>query len=298
LNEVSNASSTLADLPKIGGAAKVCALIGDPIAHSLSPPIHNAAFRLLGMDFAYVPFRVRTNELKAAIEGIRSLGVLGVNVTMPHKTRVVPLLDTIERTALQIGAVNTIVRNNDRLRGYNTDGQAALAVLQSLAGSLPGRRAVILGAGGAARAIVYYLSKTVESIAILNRTRSKASSIASKIGELRGITCRSYGLNKARLQRELGQADLLINTIPPDAFARLGRILIQERLVRQDMVVFDVNYEPKNDFLANAKLAGAKATDGLDMLVRQAALSFTLWTGREAPIDVMREAAIEARATW
>jgi len=297
LNEVSKASAVLASLPKISGAAKVCALIGDPIAHSLSPPIHNAAFRSLGMDFVYVPFRVRTNELKAAIEGIRSLGILGVNVTIPHKTRVLPLLDASERTALQIGAVNTIVRNDDRLRGYNTDGQAALAVLQSLAGSLLGRRAVILGAGGAARAIVYYLSKKVESIAILNRTRSKASSIASKIARLRGITSRSYGLNKASLQRELGQADLLINTIPADAFARLGNILIQEQLVRQDMVVFDVNYKPKNDFLINAKLAGAKATDGLDMLVRQAALSFTLWTGREAPIDIMREAAIQARAT-
>jgi len=249
------------------------------------------------MDFAYVPFRVRTNELKAAIEGIRSLGILGVNVTIPHKRRVLPLLDAVERTALQIGAVNTIVRNDCRLRGYNTDGQAALAALQSLAGSLLGRRAVILGAGGAARAIVYYLSKTVESIAILNRTRSRASSIASKIARLRAITSRSYGLNKASLQRELGQADLLINTIPADAFARLGNILIQEQLIRQDMVVFDVNYKPKNDFLVNAKLAGAKAIDGLDMLVRQAALSFTLWTGREAPIDVMREAAIEARAT-
>jgi len=297
LNKVSKASAVLASLPKISGAARVCAVIGDPIAHSLSPAIHNAAFRSLGMDLVYVPFRVRANELKAAIEGIRSLGVLGVNVTMPHKTRVVPLLDAIEKTALQIGAVNTIVRNDGRLRGYNTDGQAALAVLQSLARSLRGRRAVILGAGGAARAIVYYLSKTVESIAILNRTRSKGSSIASKIARLRGITCRSYGLSKASLERELGQADLLVNTIPADAFARLGNILIQERLVREDMVVFDVNYEPKNDFLVNAKLAGAKATDGLDMLVRQAALSFTLWTGREAPIDIMREAAIQARAT-
>ena len=298
MNKVSKTPAVLASLPKISGAGKVCALIGDPIAHSLSPAIHNAAFRSLGMDFAYVPFRVRANELKAAIEGIRSLGILGVNVTIPHKTRVLPLLDAIEKTALQIGAVNTIVRNDGRLRGYNTDGQAALAVLQSLAGSLSGRRAVILGAGGAARAIVYYLSKAVESIAVLNRTRSKASSIARKIARLRGIACRSYGLNKESLQRGLGKADLLINTIPADAFARFGNILIQERLVRQGMVVFDVSYKPENDFLANAKIAGAKTIDGLDMLVRQAALSFTLWTGREAPIDIMREAAIQARATW
>ncbi len=298
MNRLSTGSATFACLPKISGAAKVCAIIGDPVAHSLSPPIHNAAFRSLGMDLAYVPFRVRTADLGAAIQGIRSLGILGVNVTIPHKTRVLPLLDTIDKTAREIGAVNTIVRNDSKLSGYNTDGQAALAVLQSLAGSLSGRKTVILGAGGAARAIVYYVSKAAENIAILNRTRSKGSSMATKIMKLSGAKCRSYGLNKANLRREVGRADLLINTLPADVFARFDKILLQERLIVQDMLIFDVNYRPENDFLASAKLAGAKAVDGLEMLVRQAALSFTLWTGREAPIDIMREAAIQARATW
>ncbi|WP_455285315.1 shikimate dehydrogenase [[Eubacterium] cellulosolvens] len=298
MNRLSTGSATFTCIPRISGAAKVCAIIGDPVAHSLSPPIHNAAFRSLGMDFVYVPFRVRTGELRAAIQGIRSLGILGVNVTIPHKTRVLTLLDTIDKTALEIGAVNTIVRNDSRLSGHNTDGQAALAVLQSLAGSLSGRKTVILGAGGAARAIVYYVSKAAENIAILNRTRSKRSNMANRIMKLSGVKCRSYGLNKANLRREVDQADLLINTLPADVFARFGKMLIQKRLIRQDMLVFDVNYAPENDFLVGAKLAGARAVDGLEMLIRQAALSFSLWTRREAPIDIMREAAIQARAMW
>lgn len=294
MNDLSN-SAAPQNPERVTGAAKVCALIGDPVAHSLSPPIHNAAFRSLGMDIVYVPFRVRRSELRAAIQGIKALGILGVNVTIPHKTGVIRFLDTIDRTARRIGAVNTIVRTEGGLRGYNTDGQAALEVLQGLGGSLSGRRTLILGAGGAARAILYYISKTVKSITILNRTRSKGSSIATQIARWSGAKCRSYGLNRANLRREASQADLLINTLPVDVFPPFGRTLIEEELVGPDVIVFDANYSPQSDFLANAKLAGAKATDGLDMLVGQAALSFKLWTGRDAPVDVMREAANQAR---
>jgi shikimate dehydrogenase len=191
--------------------------------------------------------------------------------------------------------VNTIVRTSHGLRGYNTDGKAALEVLQGLGGSLSGRRALILGAGGAARAVLYYICKTVKSIAILNRTRSKGSRLAAQIAEWKGAKCRSYGLKIANLRKEASQADLLINTLPIDVFPRFGKTLIEEELVGRDAIVLDVNYNPRSDFLAKAKLAGAKATDGFDMLIGQAALSFKLWTGRDPPIEVMREAADEAR---
>jgi shikimate dehydrogenase len=298
LNGEPKALAELSGLPKILGSTRVCAVIGDPVAHSLSPPIQNAAFRSLDLDFVYVAFRVRTRDLRAAIQEIRSLGLEGANVTIPHKTRVLPLLDAIDGTAREIGAVNTIVRRDGGFCGYNTDGEAAMTALQSLGGSLSGRRAVILGAGGAARAIVYYLSKVVERIAILNRTRSKGSILAAKIRRLGGADCRSYGLDRESLRKQVGQASLLINALPPDAFSRFGKMLSQERLIGQGVIVFDINYSPKNDFLASSELAGAKSADGLDMLVGQAALSFKLWTGREAPIDVMREAAIQARAAW
>jgi len=281
----------------IGGTTRVCAVIGDPIKHSLSPPMHNAAFRSLGMDLVYVAFRVRKDELRAAIEGIRSLGILGVNVTMPHKTRVLRFLDKVDVTAREIGAVNTIVRSDSELHGYNTDGQAALASLASLGCSLSGSAGVILGAGGAARSIAYHLCRVVESLTILNRTRSKASSIAGKARMWSGARCRSHRLDRTSLRQELSEASLLINTLPVHVFPRIGKTLIEQRLVRPGMLVLDINYQSKNDFLAEAKLAGAKVSDGLDMLVRQAALSFRIWTGRDAPIEIMREAAIKARRT-
>lgn len=280
----------------VSGSTRVCAIIGDPIGHTLSPIIHNAAFRSLRLDLVYVPFHVRRSELGAAIEGLRSLGVLGINVTIPHKSQVLRFLDKIENTANKIGAVNTIVTRNARLHGHNTDGEAAITALSRL-GSLSGRKALILGAGGAARAIAYQLSKTADSIVILNRTRSNGTLLASNITEWNGIPSRSNDLNRANLRRETKARDLLINTLPASVFPRFANILIEEHLVTQDMLVMDANYEHENHFLENARLAGAKAIDGLEMLIEQAACSFKLWTGLDAPIDVMRQAAISARAS-
>jgi shikimate dehydrogenase len=282
-------------LHEIGGRTKVCAVIGDPIEHSLSPPIHNAAFRSLGMDFVYVAFRVRGDELTRAMEGFRALGVVGINVTRPHKTSVMHLLDKIERNAREIGAVNTVVNTDGTLRGYNTDGQAALSVLQEIGGSLSGNRVVILGAGGAARAITRHLSKTVLSISILNRNCAKGLRLSAQIVGRSKAKCRACGLSKADLRREVPKADLVINTLPADVLPRFGATLISEGLIRPGMIIFDANYLHCSDFLVEAEHAGAIVTDGLDMLVRQAALSFKLWTGRDPPIDVMRAAAKEAR---
>jgi shikimate dehydrogenase len=298
LNEFLNSSSATAGPHRIGGATKVCAVIGDPIEHTLSPPMHNAAFRSLGMDYVYVAFRIRRDQLARAIAGFRALGIVGVNVTRPHKTSILRFLDGIERNAREIGAVNTVVNADGTLRGYNTDGQAAFDVLQGIGGSLSDKKVVILGAGGAARAITHFLSKTVPRISMLNRTRSRGSKLAAEIARRSKAQCRAYGLSKADLRKEVPEADLVINTLPVDIFPRFGAILIQEELIRPGMIVFDANYVHRSDFLVDAERAGATVTDGLEMLVRQAALSFKLWTGREPPIDVMRAAANEAKGGW
>lgn len=284
-------------LLRISGKTKVCGIIGDPVEHTLSPAMHNAAFRSLGLNFVYVPFHVRREELADAIRGIKSLGIVGVNVTMPHKTRVLRLLDKIDQPAREIGAVNTIVRHSNKLEGYNTDGEAALDTLSHLGDSLSSCRVVLLGAGGAARAIAYNLSKVVQQLTILNRTRLKASSIAAMARMRRGAECRSLELGAVNLRKEVSRADMLVNTLPVHVFPRFARLLIQERLVGSDMLILDINYHATGDFVAKAKQAGAKVADGLDMLVRQAELSFRLWTGRAVPFEVMREAAIRARAT-
>jgi shikimate dehydrogenase len=289
-------SQASSNMLRIGGSTGVYAIIGDPITHTLSPAIHNAAFKSLNMNRVYVPFRVRENELDRAIEGLRSLGVLGINVTMPHKSRVLRFLDTIDATAKEIGAVNTVVRKNARFHGYNTDGEAAVTVLSRL-GSLSGRRVVILGAGGAASAIAYQLAKTAEGIVILNRTRSNGARLAYEITKRKGASCQAYPLDRGSLRKEAARGDVLINTLPVSVFPRIGRILIQERLITRDMLLMDANYESKSDFLSKAKLSGATVIDGIEMLIGQAALSFKLWTGLDAPINVMRKAAAEARAT-
>ena len=236
-----NAFKTAIDVPGISGSTRVCAVIGDPIEHTLSPAIHNAAFKRLNMDLVYVPFRVRTGELRAAIEGLKSLGVLGLNITMPHKSRVLRLVDRIDKEAREIGAVNTIVRKKNGFHGYNTDGEGAARALSQF-GSLSGRKALILGAGGAAKAIAYHLSKSAESIVILNRTPSNGAHLTSRIAEWSGIQSRSCALSRKNLGREAGGADLLINTLPADAFTPIGKILMQDRLIRQNMVVMDANY--------------------------------------------------------
>ncbi len=288
-------SQASSNMLSISGSTGVYAIIGDPIAHTLSPAIHNAAFKSLNMNRVYVPFRVRENELGRAFAGLKSLGVLGINVTMPHKSSVLRLLDTIDATAKEIGAVNTVVRKGAGFHGYNTDGEAAVTVLSRL-GSLSDRKIVILGAGGTASAIAYQLAKTAESIVILNRTRSKGARLAYDITKRKGASCQAYPLDRRNICREAARGDLLINTIPVSVFPRLGKILIQERLVTRDMLLMDVNYESKSDFLSEAKLSGATIIDGIEMLIGQAALSFKLWTGLDAPINVMRKAAAEARS--
>ena len=291
-----NASTRAIDLLRINGSTQVCAVIGDPIEHTLSPTIHNAAFKRQKMDLVYVAFRVRKRDLQAAIEGLRSLGVLGINIMMPHKSRVIRFLDWIDRTAQEIGAVNTVVGKKATLHGYNTDGEGALRALSQL-GSLSGRKALILGAGGAAKAIAYYLSKSAETIVILNRTPSNGARLASRITEWSGIASRSCALSRKNLAREARGADLLINTLPVHVFAPLGKLVLQDRVVTQNKLVMDVNYTSESQFLTEAKQAGAKTIDGLEMLIQQAGLSFKLWTGQEAPIEAMRQAAIEERTS-
>jgi shikimate dehydrogenase len=247
------------------------------------------------MDYVYVAFRIRRDQLARAIAGFRALGIVGVNVTRPHKTSIMRFLDGIEKNAREIGAVNTVVNTDGTLRGYNTDGQAALDVLQEIGGPLSDKKVVILGAGGAARAITHFLSKTVPRISILNRTRARGSRLSAEIARRSKAQCRAYGLSKADLRKEVPEADLAINTLPVDIFPRFGATLLHEGLIRPGMIVFDANYVHRSDFLVDAERAGAIVTDGLEMLVRQAALSFKLWTGRDPPIDVMRAAATEAK---
>ena len=273
----------------ISSRTKVFALIGDPVEGSLSPPMYNAAFRHLGLDCVYVAFRVPPALLREAVEGVRAMGMGGLNVTHPHKVRILPLLDGLHPCAEEVGAVNTVRNEGGRLVGFNTDGEGAVSFLRERLGSLKGRRAVILGAGGAARALAFSLLREGAELTVLNRTPSKARRLASELGR-RGGKVGWGGLGREEVRGALSRADLLINATPV-GMDREGETLVTSDLMHRGLFVMDLVYHPpETALMREARKAGARAENGLGMLLHQAALSFTLFTGRRAPLEVMRRA--------
>ena len=272
----------------VGGATRVAAVIGDPVAHSLSPTIHNAAFAATSFDGVFVALPVRPAELGAAIAGTRALDLLGLSVTMPHKAAVMAYLDDVRHEAATLGAVNCVVRDGDRLLGTNTDGLGFVDALTAASVDLVGTRVLVLGAGGAARAVVRALVDAgAAEVGIANRSEERAEAAVL------------LGGRDARLAdaSDAPDYDVVVNATsvgmgaaPPDA-----ALPLDPSLLRQGHVVVDLVYEPvETGLLAAARSAGARTVDGVGMLVHQAAHAFTLWTGVEAPVAEMGRAAREA----
>jgi len=279
---------------RISGRTRLCAVIGDPIEHSLSPCIHNAAFRHLGLDYVYVAFRVRIDELGEAISGMRALGIRGLNVTMPHKIRVIDYLDRLDENARNVGAVNTILNEDGFLIGYDTDGVGALNSIRTVTEDLEGKKLVVLGAGGASRAISFTLASEAGELVILNRTVSRARELAERINRATGRGVRWGELSRQTLERELEDADILINATSVGMHPNSNETPVDKELLRPDLTVFDLVYNPlETRLLREARNVGAKTIDGLTMLVHQGAASFKIWTGIEPPIDLMMKAARE-----
>jgi len=273
---------------KINGQTKLYGIIGDPVEHSLSPVIQNAAFEYLKLNCIYVAFHVKQTELRSAINGMRSLKIHGFNVTMPHKTDVLPLIDEVEKTATKIRAVNTIKNFNGRLIGYNTDGVSVLKALEKNGIRLSGKKVVVLGAGGAGRAIAYALASKVEELVILNRTELKAQRLAKELQAESKATI-SYGkLNDETLRRTLKDANVIINATSVGMHPYENETPINKKLFNAAVTVFDLVYSPlKTRLLKEAEAQDAKTLNGLHLLVHQGAESFKIWTARDAPLDVM-----------
>jgi len=279
----------------VTGKTRICALIGYPVEHSLSPIMHNAAFQHLGLDYIYVAFNVPPERLREAISGIRGLGICGVNVTMPHKISVIKYLDDLDEDARLAGSVNTILNRGGRLIGYTTDGLGALNALK-YAGSNPlGRKVVILGAGGASRSISLALANYARELVILNRTPEKAEDLVDELKRIYGSTSiRAGPLSEWVLEEELKDADILVNATSVGMRPNIDEIPVKRELLHGNLTVFDIVYDPlETRLLREARSVGAKTVDGLSMLVHQGALSFEIWTGVKAPIEVMRETALK-----
>jgi len=282
---------------KISGKTRVCAVIGDPVEHSLSPAMHNAAFQKLGLNIVYVAFKVTKNELKYAISGARSLGFLGLNVTMPHKNAVISYLDEVDSTAEAIGAVNTIRNNQGKLAGYNTDGKGAMIALQESGVDPEEKKMLLLGAGGAAKAIAFQAVQEVEELVILNRTPEKAEQLAELLFKKFGSKVKGGALSVNVLKKEMKTADILVNATSVGMHPDVNMSPVPSDLLRRDLCVMDIVYNPlETKLVKDAKAVGAKVVLGLDMLLYQGAVSFEIWTNCPAPVDVMKKAALNKLA--
>ncbi len=278
----------------ISGKTRVCGIIGDPIEHTMSPVMHNAAFKKLGIDYLYVPFRVRKEELGKAVAGIRALGIRGFNVTIPHKGAVIPFLDRLEPLVEKIGAVNTIVNDDGVLTGYNTDASGFLQALLEKGVEPAGKNMVILGAGGASRGISFILAERGASLVILNRNLARAAELSRRISQVfREVEALAF--DAENLAMALERADILINTTSVGMIPDVDETPVPAQLLKPGLMVADIVYNPLRTRLRKeAEAAGAQTVSGIDMLAWQGALAFEKWTGQKAPLDLMREEAVKA----
>lgn len=287
----------------IDGRTQLVGLIGWPVEHTLSPAMHNAAFELLGLNWRYVPLPVAPGQVDAAVRGLAALGFRGANVTVPHKQAVMAVLDSVSPDARALGAVNTILIDRcpdgtATMSGHNTDAQGFIGALRQGGFSPEGRNALVVGAGGAARAVVFGLlgSGSVE-IVILNRTQARAQALVSDLGSV-GVPGADPGLQrKSRLHAlpltpetlvECARtADLLVNATTVGMWPHVDRSTWPDGVsIPAHLTVFDLVYSPlETRFLRQARRSGARTIDGLGMLVRQGALAFALWTDRGLAID-------------
>jgi shikimate dehydrogenase len=282
----------------ISGATKLAGLIGWPVAHSFSPAMHNAAAVALGLDLLYLPMPVRPENLPAAVRGLAALGFLGVNVTVPHKETVIPLLSEVEPVVQVIGAANTIgfqpsASGSQRTAiGYNTDTAGFLADLVHIGIKVAGRECLILGAGGAARAVAYGLTSAGGKVHLFARRVEQARRLAADIAshfEEPGLN--AYSWEELAEKSDIREA-LIINTTPLGMAPDVDLSPWPEGLsFPPGALVYDLVYNPtETRLVGQARAAGCRAVNGLGMLLRQGALAFELWTGREPDIDVMRAA--------
>jgi len=281
------------------GKTKVIGIFGNPIEHTASPGMHSAAFKKLGLNYAYVPFLVNRNKISSAMESIRTLHLAGVNVTAPFKEIVIPYLDELTLDAKLIGAVNTIKNNNGVLIGYNTDGEGFIESLKEASKKFTpkGKRVAILGAGGACRAISVALArKKIKQLVIADIVEAKAKGLAQQLKSKIKVNVVGLAPNTQQFYDLAQNADLLINATSVGMQPRTGECpLANVSVIHPRQLVCDLIYNPEQTkFLKIAKHLGAKTLNGLGMLLYQGVLSFEIFTGEKAPTSVMRQELLAA----
>ena len=274
-------------MDELKNSQKLCAVIGDPVSHSLSPLIHNAGYQALGIQdkFHYEKIHVTPDQLKSFIDRIRTENIRGVSCTLPHKAAVMPFLDETEITAREVGAVNTIVNEDGELYGYNSDMMGILNPLSEKI-ELVDARIAVLGAGGAARAAAKVLTESEAEVILFNRTLERAEKIAEE------FNIKAKPLSELT---DLSDFDVIINCSPVGMREDCEHSLVPFDSLHGSQIVFDIVYAPlETKLIRDAKKVGATVIYGVEMLLAQAAVQFKLYTGEEAPTDAMREALYSA----
>lgn len=279
----------------IDGNTRLVGIIGSPLEHTLSPTIQNAAFDYLGLNWCYIPLPVEQGRLVQAVEGIKALRFTGVNITMPFKTEIIPMLDEVAMFAESVGAVNTILIDKGKLVGYNTDGRGFYtALVRDLGYEVKGRKVLVLGAGGASRGVTVSLALAgCESIVIVNRSPERSIQLSEIIARSAPDIEVSWLSPEDNYDIVVAESDVIINATPLTTFN--GDLRVPVSLLNKNQLVCDLNYSLyQPPLLQEAEARGAQVMDGKGMLLYQAAAAFEIWTGLEAPVEVMRVALLRA----
>ena len=283
-------------IQEIGPETKIIGVFGYPVKHSASPAMHNAAFRVCGLDCVYLAFEIKPENLRDALLGLPALGICGVNLTIPHKEKATQYMNELSKEVIDSGAVNTVVIESGKLKGYNTDIKGFLKSLSEDARFAPeGKKVVILGAGGGSRAVLFALAPAgVSEVTIASKPLKQADKLAAEIAQkFPEVKIKAIPFNSESIRGEISSCSLLVNATP---LGMKGEIPISNtECLHEGLTVYDLIYTPlSTPLLEEARGRGAKTINGLSMLVYQGAASFKLWTGKEPPISVMKQAAREA----
>jgi shikimate dehydrogenase len=277
----------------INTQTQLCGVLGNPVEHSLSPAIHNAAFQHLGLNYVYLAFPVKQEQVKEAIQGIRAMGNLrGFSVTIPHKVSAMRVLDKIDDTAKHIGAINTIVKTDQTLTGHNTDASGALQALRQAPVTLAGKRVLIVGTGGAARAIAFGLAlhEPIAGMTLLGILDEERTHLASDLRKGSAVPITEAHLGQETLGPAIEQAQVLIHCTPLGMHPKIDGTCIPKDLLKPHLAIMDIVYNPRETrLLREAREIGCVTIPGLEMFLHQAVAQFELWTGQSAPTSVMRE---------
>ena len=281
-------------MKKIDAKTKVCALIGDPVEHSFSPLIHNAGFQELGINLVYVAFRVK--DLERAIKGIRALNIRGVSITIPHKIKAVDYMDSLDEMARKIGSINTIVNQEGMLKGFNSDGMGALKAFRDREIDLDGRRVLVLGSGGVARAITFALTMNarLKELRVLGIIKDEINGLIADLRRATGTNIQGELMGNDVLQKSIPSFDILINCTPVGMYPKVDESPVPPCFLRKELTVFDVVYNPlQTRFLKDAQDIGCYTISGIEMFINQAVVQFELWTGKTAPGPIMRKVILD-----